>query len=176
MESTNMGFMEAVNTCFNKAFVFKGRARRSEYWWWALFSLLIGVGISIVEEVIPEDNSLLTILYGLMLIAGGIYLSIATMAVTIRRLHDIGRSGWWYGAEIIAGIIWYIWLIVEVVTLIAIADTDVDPEFILGALLSKMIISAIPFIIYNIVLLVWYCTDSQPGTNKYGENPKGITE
>ena len=176
MENTSMGFFEAVKSCFSKAFVFSGRARRSEYWWWTLFSLVVGIALSMVEEVVPEDNPLLMMLYGLGLLAGSLYLGIATIAVTVRRLHDTGRSGWWYGADIIARIVWTIWIVVEIVTLAMNAEDELTSTAIIGAMLVKLIVSVIPFIIYNIVLLVWYCTDSQPGANKYGENPKGVTE
>lgn len=71
-----MGFLEAIKTCFGKYATFSGRARRSEYWWFALLSLIL--------SLIPVVN----IIYGLAAFIPGI-------AVCVRRLHDTGRSGWW---------------------------------------------------------------------------------
>ena len=71
-----MGFLEAVKTCFGKYATFSGRARRSEYWWFALLSFIL--------SFIPVVN----MIYGLAALIPGI-------AVCVRRLHDTGRSGWW---------------------------------------------------------------------------------
>lgn len=108
MES--MGFSQAVKSVFSNYANFSGRARRSEYWYFVLFSLIIGL--------IPIVN----LIVGLISIIPGI-------AVCVRRLHDIGKSGWW------------------------------------------LLLCLIPIV--NLILLVWYCTDSQPGENQWGANPKG---
>lgn len=71
-----MDFITAIKTCFTKYFDFKGRARRSEYWWFVLLNVIIGC-IPVIGWI-----SILLIIPGL--------------AVAVRRLHDIGRSGWWY--------------------------------------------------------------------------------
>ena len=183
MEKTRMGFFEAVKTCLKKSFVFKGRARRSEYWWWTLFSFIIGFIISFVAEGIPEDNLVLTLLFVLGILAFGVYFAIATFAVATRRLHDIGRSGWWYGATLIFAVLWTIWIVVKMVGIVSGMNLDgVDVEsdaFTLMVLKEMLGVVLIPYILYlgySIMLLVWYCKDSQPGANKYGENPKGVTE
>lgn len=183
MEETRMGFFEAVKTCLKKSFVFKGRARRSEFWWWTLFSTVFGFTVSLPAEEISEDNVLLTVLYALGLLALCVYLGIANFAVATRRLHDIGRSGWWYGATLIFGVVWGVWMIVKMVGIIGgmnPAHVDVESDAFAFTLLKEMwAVVLIPYVIYiaySILLLVWYCKDSQPGANKYGENPKGITE
>lgn len=183
MEETRMGFFDAVKTCLKKSFVFKGRARRSEFWWWTLFSTVFGFTVSLPAEEISEDNVLLTVLYALGLLALCVYLGIANFAVATRRLHDIGRSGWWYGATLIFGVVWGVWMIVKMVGIIGgmnPAHVDVESDAFALTLLKEMwAVVLIPYVIYiaySILLLVWYCKDSQPGANKYGENPKGITE
>ena len=183
MEKTRMGFFEAVKTCLKKSFVFKGRARRSEFWWWTLFSTVFGFTVSLPAEEISEDNVLLTVLYALGLLALCVYLGIANFAVATRRLHDIGRSGWWYGATLIFGVVWTVWMVVKMFGIIGgmnPAHVDVESDAFAFTLLKEMwAVVLIPYVIYiaySILLLVWYCKDSQPGANKYGENPKGITE
>jgi uncharacterized membrane protein YhaH (DUF805 family) len=73
--------------------VFIGRARRAEFWWFFLFNLLITAALASVDQLTgtlnPEGG------YGLL---SGIYslaVLLPTLAVAVRRLHDIGRSGWW---------------------------------------------------------------------------------
>ena len=178
-----MGFFEAVKTCLKKSFVFKGRARRSEFWWWTLFSTVFSFTVSLPAEEISEDNVLLTVLYALGLLALCVYLGIANFAVATRRLHDIGRSGWWYGATLIFGVVWTVWMVVKMFGIIGgmnPAHVDVESDAFAFTLLKEMwAVVLIPYVIYiaySILLLVWYCKDSQPGANKYGENPKGITE
>jgi|TARA_B110000238_G_scaffold192217_1_gene227317 uncharacterized membrane protein YhaH (DUF805 family) len=67
--------------------VFEGRARRKEYWMFSLFNFVIVIAIGIIESVIGTDG----IIYSLYLLL----MLIPSIAVTIRRLHDTGRSGWW---------------------------------------------------------------------------------
>jgi uncharacterized membrane protein YhaH (DUF805 family) len=91
-ESTRVSFMEAVRVCFRKYAVFSGRAGRSEYWWFVLFTLLVGFlsgflsGYLLQIGVADADA-----LVGLVLLA----LILPLLAVGVRRLHDTGRSGWW---------------------------------------------------------------------------------
>ena len=87
-----MEFTEAIAHCFRHYAVFRGTASRSEYWWWFLFSSLLLLAILTVDNAIfgigidnPPLFSLLTILA----------LLLPTGAVSARRLHDIGTSGWW---------------------------------------------------------------------------------
>ncbi len=183
MEKSRMGFFEAVKTCLKKSFVFKGRARRSEYWWWTLFSAIFGIVVPLPAEEISEDNLLLMVFYTLGVLALCAYLGIANFAVATRRLHDIGRSGWWYGATLIFGVVWGVWMVVKMVGVISgmnLDNVDVESDaFALTVVKEMWAVVVIPYIIYiaySILLLVWYCKDSQPGANKYGENPKGITE
>lgn len=76
-----MGFLEAVKACFGKYATFEGRARRSEYWFFTLFNFLV----SLLLGWIP-------VLGWLICLA----LFLPGLAVCVRRLHDTGRSGWWF--------------------------------------------------------------------------------
>lgn len=81
-----MDFQTAVRTCFNKYATFTGRARRPELWWFALFNLLASAVLAIFDSVLGFEffNSI----YSLVIL-------LPSLAVGARRLHDIGRSGWW---------------------------------------------------------------------------------
>lgn len=117
--------MQAVNVCFQKYAVFKGRATRSEFWFWQLFHLLCLIGLWFVlgtsntlYNIGTPPNSPTTMFGGIPYLLGlyVIFLLgtvIPSLAVTVRRLHDIGKNGWFYfiGAiPIIGGIILLVWL------------------------------------------------------------------
>lgn len=82
-----MGFTEAVKSGFANYVSFSGRARRSEYWYWTLFAILTSVVANIIDAVVGSAP-IFSLVVGLGLLLPG-------LAVSIRRLHDTGRSGWW---------------------------------------------------------------------------------
>ncbi|MED4455602.1 DUF805 domain-containing protein [Metabacillus fastidiosus] len=71
---------------FQKYAIFQGRARRKEYWMFFLIHYIILLALIIIQEV--ADISFLFVVYFLATI-------LPTLALSVRRLHDIGRSGWW---------------------------------------------------------------------------------
>lgn len=81
-----MDFSSAVRSVFRQYATFSGRARRSEYWWFALFGALVGVVLSILDAIIGTS--------ALVYIADAVLL-VPNLAVGARRLHDTDRSGWW---------------------------------------------------------------------------------
>lgn len=111
-----MGFGEAVSSCFSKYVTFSGRAPRSEYWWFMLFLMLGQIVFGIIDAMMfgtgPDDGGLLGVIFGL-----GVFLP--ALSVTVRRLHDIGRSGWW----------WWIYIIplIGVIVIIVFACTKSQP-------------------------------------------------
>lgn len=88
---------------------FSGRAQRAEYWYYTLFYILIYIGLTIIDSVTGtfDAESGVGLLGSLM----GLALLIPTLAVTVRRLHDTGRSGWW----LLIGLIPLVGLIVMLV-------------------------------------------------------------
>ena len=85
-----MTFSEAIFTCMQKYADFNGRARRSEYWWFVLFQVLVAVGLTLapavgISELVAVGAALL---FDLAML-------IPSIAVAARRLHDVNRSGWW---------------------------------------------------------------------------------
>ena len=107
---------------------FNGRARRTEYWMFTLFNVLAMMALVFVLGFLFDlDNPIsliLIIFYYLVII-------IPALAVTVRRLHDVGKSGW------------------------------------------NILFGMIP-LVGPILLFVWYCTDSETGKNKWGNNTKDI--
>jgi uncharacterized membrane protein YhaH (DUF805 family) len=91
-----MDFMTAVKTCFAKYATFTGRAIRSEYWWFALFTFGASL-IATLIDVMLGLPSILSTLVNLALLLPGI-------AVGVRRLHDTDRSGWWWLIVLVPGV------------------------------------------------------------------------
>lgn len=89
-----MSFGESVKTCFQKYVTFKGRARRSEYWWFCLLNCIV----SIVTLVLDYQMDTINIELGLGALSGlyTLLVFLPGLAVSVRRLHDTGHSGWLY--------------------------------------------------------------------------------
>ncbi len=124
-----------IDTVKNKYADFRGRATRSEYWYFVLFYFIISfiarlIDINLINpslDLPPEaamQGSVFTSIFALAVL-------LPQIAVSIRRLHDIGKSGWWYLLMFIPILGW-------------------------------------------LVLIYFYIQESQPGTNAYGANQKGV--
>ena len=81
--------MQAIQSVFGNYANFNGRASRSEYWWFVLFVAIINSALSVVFISLPEVGTALLAIWSLAII-------LPALAVTVRRLHDTDRSGWWF--------------------------------------------------------------------------------
>lgn len=110
-----MGFMDAVRTCLRRYATFRGRARRSELWWFVLYGLLLAIPMNIAFVLLwtaafegsisgpAEDPAInpTAVSWGAFTGAIGVLLayvlaySIPALAAQSRRLHDIGQPAWW---------------------------------------------------------------------------------
>lgn len=88
--------------CWQQYADFSGRARRSEYWYFVLFNFLVEVVIGAIEYML--GISFLTPLYGLAVF-------VPSLAVCVRRMHDVGKSGW-YVLICLIPIIGWIWSLI----------------------------------------------------------------
>jgi len=92
-----MTFTQAVKSGFRNYTNGQGRAVRSEYWYWQLFVVLVSIAVQILEFILsaafglPERHPL----FVGMDLAVRFAFFLPNISVTIRRLHDTGRSGWW---------------------------------------------------------------------------------
>lgn len=123
------GMMDYVKSVFSKYADFTGRARRSEYWYFQLFNFLVMLAVYIPLIAFLVAESQLFILPAILLVLYALATIVPTLAVIARRLHDTGRSGWYY------------------------------------------LMGFIP-LVGGIILLIFFCEDSKPGTNEWGPNPK----
>lgn len=115
-----MTFLEAVERCcFEKYASFSGRAPRSEFWWFYVFTFLFTYVVAIVFFGIGYLCGDTSGGFIAMAVGVGLYcllMFLPSLAVTVRRLHDTGRSGWWYlisFVPFIGGICLFVFLLLD---------------------------------------------------------------
>lgn len=99
-----IGFGDAIQICINKYATFSGRATRAEYWWWYLFTFIM----SAVTMWLGHLGTVGLVINYLINLA----LLVPTLAVSWRRMHDIGKGGGWFFINLIplvGQIIWIVW-------------------------------------------------------------------
>jgi len=148
-----MGFIEAVETCFRRYFEFSGRSRRAEYWYWALFVVFCSLAFSALDYTLFAAFQWGPVysLFTLATIVPGI-------AVAVRRLHDIGRSGWW--------------VLLALAPLVAAAAVG-TAAVSLGApeLWPLMMALGVAQLVGIVVLVVWALRRGEPAPNRFGPDP-----
>ena len=110
-----MTFTSAIATCFRKYADFSGRARRSEYWKFMLFTMIIeALSTVIFSTIIPLTVEIHGVEISLVYLAVCLIFYLPKLSVSVRRLHDIGKSGWFYLISLIpvvGQIIFFIWCV-----------------------------------------------------------------
>ena len=147
-----VNFGTAIQLGFQRYFDFSGRSTRAELWWWSLFTNLV--------QLIP-------------LIGGVIALAalIPSIAVTSRRLHDIGKTGWWQLLFWIASII--AWSAsISFLFLGLYASEEGDSSGFLFLLSGVALVVAIAVIA---IAIKWFVRKGDEGPNKYGPDPRQAT-
>lgn len=148
MEIKKLNGFEYFKLVFKKYAQFNGRSTRSEYWYFVLFSGIISLVLSIIFEFLSTLFTLLIL--------------IPSLSVQVRRLHDVGRSGW----------------LVLVSFIIVISFGFSVTSYISSLLVSPsspstlVLVSLLIVLLWSVYMLFLMVSDSQPGANKYGPNPK----
>ena len=104
-----VGFTDAIKLAFQNIFEYNGRASRSAYWWFALAELIGWVGILILAVIFAAVH--VPVLSILLYLAAAIAAFLLSLSLTIRRLHDQDKSGFWYFIAFVP-FIGGIWLLV----------------------------------------------------------------
>ncbi len=111
-----MNFQQAIESAFKNYFKFEGRASRSEFWLFNLFLFLVNLVFNVLYEIFNSlESGILMLLISLLSIGWLLFILIPSFSITIRRLHDTNRTGWWILITItIIGIIpYFIFLILK---------------------------------------------------------------
>lgn len=118
---SGMSFTAAVKSVFSKYARFEGRATRSEYWYFALFNMLILAGLFILGIALASASSDAATFAGVLLFIWFLAVIIPSIALTVRRLHDAGYSGWLY----LLGLVPYLGgVVLFIFSLLASQQTD----------------------------------------------------
>jgi uncharacterized membrane protein YhaH (DUF805 family) len=139
---------------------FSGRAPRAEYWWFYLATIVVQIPLSIVDKALADWGPLSS-LFSLVIL-------LPWLAVSVRRLHDINRSGWWLLA---------FFLIILAIAVAAVATmgltldgTGSPPS---GSILVVLLVGVLAMFVLGVTILVFSVTPGTQGTNDYGPDPYG---
>ncbi len=171
-----MSFQDAVKTCFSKYATFSGRARRPEYWWFALFLFLGSVVLGFVDGALfgtveverapgvydVEVRSVLGRIFSLATL-------IPALAVGWRRMHDAGRSGLYllYPLIVMVGITTFLGFVYGFGPVLS-GNIGV----LLGNGIGLVLLFAIFVLIISPLLVLWWLTrPTQPHENEWGPVP-----
>jgi uncharacterized membrane protein YhaH (DUF805 family) len=149
-----MGFGEAIRICLSKYVDFNGRAPRSEYWWFVLFALLVGIATALIDRVVAPGY-VAAHGRGPVSMVASLALLLPSLAVSVRRLHDIDRTGWW---------ILIVYVAVLVLAFVAIGAAFTGHAA--AALIMLLIMLAL-----CVWLIVWFATKGTAGPNRFGPDP-----
>lgn len=157
----SLTFSQAVSAWGGRLLSFKGRSRRSEFWWVQLLVVVLNMFVPFVAPIV----------------------NLLTIPLMVRRLHDAGRSGWWYGAFLILEVLFVVAMVYCVVSIImatapngtglrcSLSSQD-DVAEALVPYVVKFILAALFIAVYGIVLVVMCCADSEVRANRWGASPK----
>ena len=146
-----MNLITAIKTCFKKYFVFKGRSKKSEYWWFFLFLILASFASQLLDVVVLGQSFWVN--YGLINTIVNLILIIPILSVGARRLHDTNKSGWW-----------------QLLGLIGLAISYYQKDMLTKGLItsSYFILSFLALGTY-ILLIVWLASKGEKKKNKFGK-------
>ena len=164
-----LGFSEAVRLASSRLSVFNGRSRRSEFWWWLLVVLVCNFILSaFVTDILVSGLVSIVVMF-------------AALSVTVRRLHDTGRSGAWVyisyalgaAGQIVTGTSSVMNDYIEIAMsgnvdkLMAFFEDNAGSFFLIVLLGIAWLLSCL--VVFFMVLI-----DGKPEPNKYGESPKYV--
>lgn len=150
-----MGMVEAVKICFKKYANFSGRARRAEYWWFYLFTLLVSKGGILLNARIFGGSTAVDMIINLFNLA----VLIPILAVCSRRLHDIDRSGWLQAFPLVPLFIF------------GIIFPNINSDALLYALPPIILAAYLLIVALCILLIIMLATQGELGGNRFGEDP-----
>ena len=178
-----MTIQESVKVCLRKYADFSGRATRAEYWWWVLATLIVSFAVAAIDGFVnalaaPYSFSPFSAIFGLAVL-------LPDLAVTTRRLHDIGKSGWWQLAWFaIAGTGWLIFAVGLAFTLVSLFsgggwndDFFNDVKFIafVPAIVTLVIALLVSLAVF-IWALLWMVRQGESGPNRFGPDPRALDD
>lgn len=160
-----LGFGGAVKKVLSNLTNFKGRSRRSEYWWFVLAMSIVNMLLSSVLSSVPIVNGIVPAVLSLFMIA-----------VCVRRVQDSGHSAVWVYVQFICNYIIFAYMLASGYFSM-MATVNPDPEKVFGVFMHPLCwIPGIVYMICGVAVFVFCLLDSNIGPNKYGDSPKYVAE
>jgi len=165
-----MNFVTAIKTVFTKYADFKGVATRAEYWWFALFSLIVSV---VLDAAMGDPNDPNVVASGISLV-WSLGILIPSFAVSVRRYHDAGFSGKWLLLYLVPTILFFVagantiplvFVILGAVTGVLTGDALTDAIVPLLADAALPLISGFAMLVFNLVVSVLPSKAAAEGNN-----------
>lgn len=133
---------------------FSGRSGRAEFWWFTLVSTVAGFAFDGIDRLVGSELGILGLIFTL-----GLF--IPSLAVTVRRLHDIGMSGWWMLAVIAPAFLYGA----------QSSYAALESQFNGGAAASSSLVSISLLVIAGLALVLCLILPGNKGSNRYGSDP-----
>lgn len=165
---------------------FSGRSSRAELWWfvlgffvfWIAMMILLFGGLAGLGASHARPSAGMLGAFGiawLLLVIGSLVLLVPWLAVQVRRLHDINRSGWWLGGFYLLYLVYAVFMgsvMFGMLASIRAGSTPPDPAAFGAGFGVVGLIGLLQFV-YMIVLIVFYCLPGTAGPNRFGPDPYG---
>lgn len=167
-----LGFTEAIKLASGRILDFKGRSRRSEFWWWMAVVMVVGFCVSLFIS-----NTLVGAIWGIGYMFCG-------LSVTARRLQDSGKSAIWVYISYAIGCIYSVYLqTTDVMDVMLKLQKVSNNEHAVMRLLEKhmgdfamLSMLGTLFLVFFLIVFIMCLLDSKPDVNKYGPSPKYVEE
>lgn len=160
----SLDFMTAVKLALARIKDMEGRSRRSEFWWTMLAMMIPFLIIWLLNR--GATSVVTSVIFSLL----GACIWLASVPLQIRRLHDTGRG------PTLAYIAAVIYIIMQLLSIVLVAKVQSMSSFddlaSIGTFSTFTGLFGLVYFVISIILIVFWCQDSQPGTNQYGPSPK----
>ncbi len=158
-----MNFLDSIKSGFRNYATFSGRAARSEFWWWWLFQVLVQLVFSSIDSNLGN--------------VANVVLFVPSLAVSVRRVHDTNKSGWWVawpwislGVFFVAGLALLIDLGIDIANSVAWSSSD-SLDGASGFVLFALVLAGLSMLVAFLVNLVFFLQKSDPTLNRFGPPP-----
>ena len=165
-ELPTLGFTEAVKLASSRILDFKGRSRRSEFWWWMLVVFVVGFCVSLFIS-----NMLVSSIWAILYMFCG-------LSATARRLQDTGKSAIWVYISYALGCASTLYVSTSG-AIAALMDNQAAIEKITMQYAGDFAIMGLLgciFMVSCLIVFIMTLQDSKPTANKYGPSPKYVEE
>ena len=170
-----MNAIDAIATCYRKSFHKRGRASRSEFWWFALYYLVLEAAFELlVQDRTPHTPPSLAA--GLLAVVGGlfaVYSFFPFVSAEVRRLHDVDRSGWWLVASLLMAALSEAALGVDVMSALATHRLRQFVRVLMHGGHWGLTFALFATVAINITVFIFLVLPGTPGDNRYGPDPLG---